>query len=89
MPEDKLGKLARVFARRGNTDHLDMSRVDKIAVAHGADKLTGRQAFFVGRDLKALREGEILDGGDGSETSKVNPGDLLKATFSRGSSKKK
>ena len=72
MGESVFDKLANLFAKKGNTDHTDMGEVDKTATNHGVDQSTGRKAFFAGRDLRSLREGESLDGGDGSEASKVN-----------------
>ena len=84
MSEGVFPKLARLFADRGNTDHVDMNQVDRVSADHGVDKVTGRKAFFAGRDLRSLRESEELDGGDGSEANKVNLRDLADTTLSKG-----
>lgn len=61
-----------------------MEEVDKIASQGGADQNIGRKAFFAGRDLRTLKESEKLDGGDGSESKKVDLDDLAETTLSKG-----
>jgi len=81
MSEGILSSLAKLFASRGNSDHFDLDEVDAIATSKGTDKLTGRKAFFAGRDLRSLNEAELLDGGDGSETDKVDIEQLAEDTL--------
>ena len=88
MSEKIFSKLTNLFADKGNMDHTDMNEVDIVATKHGVDQITGRKAFFAGRDLRSLRESEVLDGGDGSEAKKVNLEDLVKTTLSKGETKK-
>ena len=81
MSEGIFSSLAKLFANRDNPDHVDMQEVDAISASKGADKLTGRRAFFAGRDLKSLKEAELLDGGDGSETDSVDIEQLAEDTL--------
>ena len=80
MAENTLSRLAKLFAN-GDVDHPDMKVVDAVAGKHGVDPMTGRKAFFAGRDLRALREGEFLDGGDGSVANQINLLDLAEDTL--------
>jgi hypothetical protein len=48
MAENKFGQLARLFAKKGNTDHPDMEHVDEVAAEFGVDRFTGRQVFLPG-----------------------------------------
>ncbi|MFZ3301527.1 MAG: hypothetical protein WA152_02330 [Microgenomates group bacterium] len=81
MSEGILSSLAKLFANQGNTDHPDLEAVDSIALSKGADQLTGRKAFFAARDIRSLKESELLDGGDGSETENVDIEQLAEDTL--------
>ena len=83
MTEGVFNRLTKIFARQENLDHADMDKIDDISSKHGVDKFEGRKAFFAGRDLRSLQEGEYLEGGDGSESKKVKPKDLVKVIFNK------
>ena len=84
MAKNNLKALILRLKDVGNFDNPDFDDVDHIGKSYGFGKMESRQAFFAARDLATLGESERIDGGNGRETAKTNPLDVLEATFSRG-----
>ena len=84
MSENNFDDLVRAIKGVGNFDHPDFDQIDSIGKKKGFNPGDARQAFFVARDLKTLEEAEMLDGGNGSETAKAKPSQVLATTFAKG-----
>ncbi len=84
MSEPNFNDLVKKIQEKGDFDHANLEEIDKIGKSEGFDQKTTRQAFFVARDISTLAEGEVIDGGTGSEIAKTDPKEVLQATFSKG-----
>lgn len=68
---NKLNALVDYFSSQGNFDHPDMNDVARIGKQFGVSEIDAGKAFFVAREKSSLIEGELLEGGDGSESNRV------------------
>lgn len=69
--KNKLNALVDYFSNQGNFDHYDMDEVARVGKKFGVSPLDAGKAFFIAREKATLAEGELLEGGDGSESNRV------------------